>query len=413
MDKTRLYVSPNHALKSTMRWRLASGCAAAAVAVAAGCADPPTLESGEKWELAEPAVASIGSGVAPETPLHEVSAAVGLSDGMLVVADGGLGSSRISLFTKAGAFLRTLGTAGDGPGEYRRITSLQRGLNDSILVFDAGWQRLTVLAGDGSVGRTHTFRPSAGSNGPPSLSIIRQLADGSWLGRGQDSPLRGPPGVIRRDTVPVGRVGPTLRTFEVFAMLPSVMSTTYLRGGRSILTLPLFSPQLLVDGWGDCLFFSTGEGSKVFAYSSSGVLIKTISAPGRERPVLDEHVDALLRSRLRNFRQLDRGVIESGIQNTARTEHLPSFHQMVIDQWGHVWVQTYEPPLGWGPHWYIMSQGGELVGELDMPRAARVFQITEDGVLAQSFGEYGEHVVELYRFQTQPAPSSPLEQCVD
>lgn len=64
----------------------------------------------------------------------------------------------LHLFDKDGDFVRSVGRAGDGPGEYRRIWGLDVA-SDSLFVFDGGLRRLTVLDGDYEVVASEDFPP--------------------------------------------------------------------------------------------------------------------------------------------------------------------------------------------------------------------------------------------------------------
>jgi hypothetical protein len=55
-------------------------------------------------------------------------------------------ADRILVFSGNGRFIRTIGKAGRGPGEYTRIAFITLGAGDSLYVFDQGNARLTVLS---------------------------------------------------------------------------------------------------------------------------------------------------------------------------------------------------------------------------------------------------------------------------
>lgn len=95
-----------------------------------------------------------------DNQLHEVAGVVRLRDGGVVVADGGSASS---LFYDAGGrFLHRVGGRGSGPGEFRRISSLQRLEGDSLLVFDGALARVTMLDAGGALVAVHRIGDTAG-----------------------------------------------------------------------------------------------------------------------------------------------------------------------------------------------------------------------------------------------------------
>lgn len=70
-------------------------------------------------------------------------------------ADGGRGASRIWVFDSAGAFVRTIGRRGEGPGEYGSITRIRFRPGDTLEIYSGGPYRRTVLGPDRSVVRTN------------------------------------------------------------------------------------------------------------------------------------------------------------------------------------------------------------------------------------------------------------------
>lgn len=364
--------------------------------------------SARPWQLSSEPLLSIGSA----TPLHKMTGAVRLSGGQIAVADGGLGSSRISLFSPQGEFIRVVGRTGDGPGEYRTVTSLQLGPEDSLIAFDRSLQRLTVFKPGQDEPRIESYRPRPEvAEGEP-LGAVLRLSDQRWVGREAETPIWGPPGMISRDTMSVGLMDASLEAFESLEHVPGIMSTVFLRDGRRVLTLPAFSPNVLSSTWGRCVFLSPADTSLVSVYSEAGDLIGQFHGPGEPRPVQQEHLDSLLVAQLRSVPEDQWPRVRQRLEDVEHTNHLPYYHQMILDEWGHVWLQEYQPPRGLGSRWFVLSQSGELLGTMITPKPLGVFSITKDGVLAGSRGPLDEEYVELYPFLARPEDAaSPLASC--
>jgi len=77
-----------------------------------------------------------------------------------------------------GAFVRSVGRRGSGPGEFRRLEWVQR-RGDALYVYDGELRRLSVLALDGTFRRTLTLQGEAGASSPTPIAVF---ADGSILG---------------------------------------------------------------------------------------------------------------------------------------------------------------------------------------------------------------------------------------
>ena len=115
---------------------------------------PPAV-SNEVWSVDTVPVLRIGqvNGM-PEHQLYRVGPLARLSDGTVVVAL----VSELRFYAADGTWMQTVGRQGGGPGEYEEIGMLRRLRGDSLLVWDGGQRRVTVLGPDGSFGRAHIAR---------------------------------------------------------------------------------------------------------------------------------------------------------------------------------------------------------------------------------------------------------------
>jgi hypothetical protein len=74
-----------------------------------------------------------------------------LPDGGIAVSDGG--ATRISIFTSDGDFVRSWGSEGDGPGEFRSLSRIYPMGADSLMAAERFSGRLTVFDLEGEMGR--------------------------------------------------------------------------------------------------------------------------------------------------------------------------------------------------------------------------------------------------------------------
>jgi hypothetical protein len=80
-----------------------------------------------------------------------ISGALRLNDGGVAVADGG--NTRISLFDANGGALRSWGSRGEGPGEFRTLSRIYPLGPDSLMAADLATSRISVYALDGTLAR--------------------------------------------------------------------------------------------------------------------------------------------------------------------------------------------------------------------------------------------------------------------
>lgn len=118
-------------------------CIALAVAPLAG-------QSPTRWAVAAKPVTTIGvADGTPEQELDNVTGAVRLPDGRVVVANGKPRELRV--YDASGRFVRRIGRPGDGPGEFRGRSDLLPAGGDSIMVYDQTSTRVELFNSAGSL----------------------------------------------------------------------------------------------------------------------------------------------------------------------------------------------------------------------------------------------------------------------
>jgi hypothetical protein len=100
---------------------------------------------------------SIGQNGGAEYELFQVTGAVRLSDGRIVVLNAS--SGQVAVFSAAGRHLVSHGGVGEGPGEFAQAARLFLGRADSLLVWDSRTLRITVLTAEGGLARTIRLHP--------------------------------------------------------------------------------------------------------------------------------------------------------------------------------------------------------------------------------------------------------------
>ncbi|MBC7893997.1 MAG: hypothetical protein H7066_01205 [Cytophagaceae bacterium] len=113
------------------------------------------------------------------TELAQVLGVARVADGRVVIANGG--STDLRVFSPAGAFVRSIGRKGLGPGEFDGIILMHRSA-DTLVVHDRQ-SRLQIYTPDGTLLRSYT-RPTFGARGVSSWPGM--LSDGSGVVQGME-----------------------------------------------------------------------------------------------------------------------------------------------------------------------------------------------------------------------------------
>ncbi|MGH7129464.1 MAG: hypothetical protein ACREIV_12915, partial [Planctomycetaceae bacterium] len=129
------------------------------------------------WILETPALVDIGGVDADEAhALYRVGGARRLSDGRIVVSNGGSGEVR--WYGADGTYLRTSGRRGDGPGEFQRPGQIIGLPADTVMIADGFGRRVTVLDPAGEFVRD--FQPGGAD---ARATLVDRLDDGTLIAR--------------------------------------------------------------------------------------------------------------------------------------------------------------------------------------------------------------------------------------
>lgn len=103
----------------------------------------------ESWTLSETPILEIGVREGPdEYQLHRVMGSLRLEDGRVVVLNAG--SRELRYFDPGGRFLSSVGSRGEGPGEFEAPVSLRRTAEGDVQVWDRDLLRGSIFEPDGA-----------------------------------------------------------------------------------------------------------------------------------------------------------------------------------------------------------------------------------------------------------------------
>ncbi len=345
----------------------------------------------------------IGSVDGDASAFFGVTDAIRLRDGGFLVADGG--SRALKFFDSRGAYVRSVGRAGDGPGEFRglyRVVELEDG---RIAALDVILARVTLFSADG--GRDHTYRLPRGLDGTErGVEARGLLANGSVVGlrevegAGAETRYGDYPGSLLVYSSPVvqpvlvdtlGRVSSFLKPIpgtETLSQRSVSRDTETIRIDGQFVPIP-FLRQLLVAARGDRIaigplggyFVGTFDGDGTMRTSFGGSLPKQVPEGVREAWV-DEWVSRFER---RSERSEWRGRYEAFLSSGSASTVLPAFTALAIQADGKVWREAYDPELEESdPSRWIVADPSRQVGSsgtVTLPAGFRPYDIGPDYVL--------------------------------
>lgn len=319
---------------------------------------------------------------AAEYTFAGISGVRSLSDGTIVVADGQ--SLTLRWFEPDGAFVRSAGGEGGGPGEFGSLNGIVGLSGDTVFAFDARNRRVTAFDREGALAGVSTL--SIDGAGRP--IDVRRMDDGSfvaitrWIAPG--AAFAGPHDFqLELDSVVVQRLDPVAQVADTLRVLRDRewMRRITAEGGRVTVTAslrPLGNGAVIRTDGRDALIgvSSRWEIERVDVTGRRTGLLRVL---GADRPATQSDVELYMRT----AGDPDPAALRqrmSIFEDVPLPERLPSFSHFVVDDLDRVWVAEYEPDLS-GTQWTVFAGDGTLLGSVTVPERFTPFEMNEGSLL--------------------------------
>jgi hypothetical protein len=345
------------------------------------------------WTIeSDPIIDLAASGTGPSHEFHRVADATLLPDGTIAVADGG--SSEVRFYSSTGTFLRAVGKDGEGPGEFRRIVSVERYRGDSIIAFDLSLQRATVFPiGDGV--------PRVIRLGLPFVWEVQTLDDGTLVAMlvwPSVEVEEGEAGLVRMP-VPVVHFSPT----------GEVIDTVVMSSGHEEVRIPgengpssaraLFGKQSHIATDRESIYLGSADFMQFEVYGATGSIERIVRVPGYDLSLSSAELDA---ERAIRMGDNPSPQMRSSIAALPEPQTRPAYSELLVDSEGSVWARRHEGEMkgfvGRDPkQWEVFSVSGEWLGRVQSPARFTVLEIGEDYVLGIFRDELDVEHVQLLR----------------
>ncbi|MEZ4425009.1 MAG: hypothetical protein R3E98_16560 [Gemmatimonadota bacterium] len=333
----------------------------------------PLWSGSDAWRIG-PALLTLGN-EREETQLGDAVQARWATDGSVWISD--LINARIHLYGPDGAWERSLGGRGGGPGEYQGSPLLAPVGSDSMGVSDGGSRRLTILDRSGLPARTLDL-PNVS---PYGFSLLGRRSDGRLLlqasslmyGPGPDGAhwIPAPLLILRSDGAPPD----TVLTYDHHHLVTAA--------GRPVVTFLGTWASLATDG--DLVFVGRGDRARVDVHdAASGVLVRSLRwarIPGLVDQALK---DSIRTEMLHPYPPAPPSVarqFDAIWANTWWPERRPLFERLVVDPGGALWVGVHQVQRRGGRTWTVFDPTGLWLGDVTAPEGFEIEQIGDDAVL--------------------------------
>jgi hypothetical protein len=361
-----------------------------------------------EWRLAEPPENVFDAATTGDSTAFALIGSVRwLGNGAVVVTD--LGGTRLHVYDSTGAYRGALGRRGQGPGEFRTITSVTPMRADSFAVFDATQRRLTVWSAARGYVRQVGLQDGGSLESWPSdawpwrdslivvlqLSITPQpqLSSGETVKRW---PMRAR--LALRDTS--GQVIASSSTFD------GTYTALFSKGDAHA----PFSYKAFAALAGDRVVIGSGDKFQLTTLGPAFGAASEIRAPTLDEPfdraeakrVYDEAV-----SHVSRFMSVARAKerLALSFDPAMFPERRPSIGRVLADDAGRLWVERFEPMrLGAelqtpGSRWTVLAPEGRPIARLQLPPHTRLEAVRGNRVAVVRWDELDVQSAAVYLVQ--------------
>jgi hypothetical protein len=346
----------------------------------------PVWTAADAWRIAAAPTARIGAAEgSAEQQLFRVRHPRRRSDGSIVLLNAG--TDEVRTYTSEGRFIRAIGRAGSGPGEFRSPSSLWLGADDSMFVAD--FERISVFDSSGAFVRSHAF----GLAFPEA-----RLDDGSYL-RTAYAPGADPTrlGLSRPDYALVRSTADGTFMDTITRVAGAEFYRQSPDGRRIVNYRAPFGAQRILTSHRDRIYTGDGESWEVWILTAPGALEAILRRTGVARPVTDDAIRAFEADMLQRVRtEEQRTGLQQLFHEWSYPEIQPLYDRLLVDRSDNVWVRHFQMPGADSTVWTVFDASGTWLGETVLPGGLAVEEIGVDYVLGVRTDELGVESVELH-----------------
>lgn len=323
--------------------------------------------------------------------------------GIVVQQTGGLvaansGNDELCVFDERGKLTYRRGRTGEGPGEYQAIFGLLPMAGDSLLVFDAGLRRLSILDSTAQFVRSFLLTPPDHRLG--SIERVAVAGDGSVL-VGYSDFVRGPPGPTAvQSTMQLFRYDSEGKLLNRLGQ--------FLSGEHFVLELPIniggvgyrdlaFGRQLSLAPLQDGFVAADGTDSRIPQYAVDGSVAAVHHLDQEVRPVTKADIDAYRRSHLGTLQGDRLRFVERLLADMPYPTTYPAFRTLLADPTGRIWMQSFPQPGAPRELWIVLDPRTRRSSLLVAPPRFRILAVSDVQVCGLSNDEFDVARIECFR----------------
>lgn len=356
---------------------------------------PSTEISLEEEFLLDPTPTAVVGGARDQQPghaLHRVRDALILESGGLAVADEG--SQSILFFDSVGNYIARVGRSGDGPGEFRRIRSLDILPGDTIAAWDAAARRITLLDPEGDVVSTISSDEN-GRGGIPSRFAdmeMHGLVARNFVHVFEAPTWQAPDGFSREPLY----VGIRDRAGAIESALGPLSGTQYFREGGAMPAQNGY--RFHIATLQDAFYIGDGRGRDLIEYGPDGTPIRRVRLPidraYQEPSLLRSIHDEYLETRVGPG---NRATIREMLEQGTVVDSFPSFVAMESGDDDALWVELADMRDDDASRWLVVRPDSGTAHPIQLPPDAEVLAAGHGKVALLVSDDLGRQEIRVHR----------------
>ena len=387
----------------------------------------PEHPAGSFWTIGpEPEYVLGGSGD-PGGPANDSAQLIWRVVGLARLPDGRVAvlsseNRQLVLFEPSGELSRTIGRAGEGPGEFTRPEALQFLPPDTLVVWDYHLTSIDYFDTAGTLVKERRVDYARMREHDIWGEGMRfPLSDGSFVStrtgeESENEPVWSDCSPRRSWFSPISRSGEVVGEPEESEFPASEfvrIDTAY--GAHS------FACARIMAAGGDppSVYVARGDRNEIHQLSPDGVLLRIIRRTTEPLPVTDKARRAREDRTIRSYEERGQSAPKSLLEATRSVNTLPAINGIIVDSEGHLWVSEYSDSETWlADHWSIFGPDGRWLGVLAKPWGpdamdslpCRGYRVTcwidRDFFLVIGHDRFGVERVEAYRIRRTAGPNA-------
>lgn len=349
-----------------------------------------------EWRLADAPMFDVGADAGGEVELlDEVTSAVRLSNGDIVIASGGDHSIRI--FSDRGTLVRQIGREGQGPGEFSNAPWVGRYGTDSLLAWDSGSRRISVFTSQGVLVRDWEV---TGLGLTP--NAVGLFADGSLIvERGfLTSGLSALPPGLRRDSADFYIIASDSSSPRPFVRVLGPERYVSTSGGKLTISPAPFGRATLVAIGAELAAVGDNEGQGITLFERNGQLRRRFEIVSVAASLSEDDIESYRQQRADAVTSPEfQAELRAMLEEVPFPETTPLFTRLKFGADEQLWVELGAAPKASHSQWIIVDSLGSCVASLLLPADDRLLDVGSKWALILARGALGVEHVQLYEIE--------------